>query len=199
MLVLAVAVPYLALLASGPARMRLPSAWKRWLLAAVAEEELELREAIHPRRGGRADALAALAAVGLVVGASIVMEHTGSRLGSRHSVAPILIGALLLAAVTSLPNAVAGVYLAARGRGAAALSTSLNSNAINVLAGLLLPTTLLGIAAPSTQTTFIAAGYLGMTVLVLATSYAGRGLRRDAGAAILLAYAGFVAALIVIA
>ena len=50
----------------------------------------------------------------------------------------------MLAAVTSLPNAVAAVYLASRGRGAAMLSTTLNSNALNVAAGLLLPATITG-------------------------------------------------------
>ena len=41
--------------------------------------------------------------------------------------------------MTSLPNAVAAVYLARRGRGAAVLSIALNSNAINIVAGLLYP------------------------------------------------------------
>ena len=44
-----------------------------------------------------------------------------------------------------LPNSVAAVYLAARGRGAAMLSTTLNSNALNVTAGLLLPATIAGL------------------------------------------------------
>ena len=50
-----------------------------------------------------------------------------------HGVPPIVIGGLVLAAVTSLPNAVAAVYLARRGSGTAVLSTALNSNALNVL------------------------------------------------------------------
>jgi hypothetical protein len=41
--------------------------------------------------------------------------------------------------VTSLPNAASAVYLAVRGRDAATLSIALNSNAINVTAGQLLP------------------------------------------------------------
>ena len=55
-------------------------------------------------------------------------------------------GALVLAGVTSLPNAVSALYLAVRGRGAATLSIALNSNAINVTAGLLLPGVSLGSA-----------------------------------------------------
>jgi cation:H+ antiporter len=180
-------------------RLPLPSAWCRWLLAAVKEEELDLEDAVHPRRGQPRDALVAVIAVVIVVGASVAMEQAAAELGSRHGVPEILIGGLVLAAVTSLPNAVAGVYLAAHGRGAATLSTSFNSNAINVLAGLLIPTTLLGIAAPSATTTYIALSYLGMTMLVILTSYAQRGLRRSAGIAIVAAYAVFVAVLVALA
>jgi cation:H+ antiporter len=198
----AVMAPYLALLAArrdSLEALALPDRWRRWLVAAVSEEELELEPAIHPRRGGRRDVVLALVAVAVVVGASIVMERTGAELGSRRGVPPIVVGALVLAAVTSLPNAVAGVYLAARGRGAAALSTSLNSNAINVLAGLLIPTTVLGIAAPSGQESYIAGSYVAMTVLVLAMSYAAGGLRRSAGVVIVIAYVAFAAVLVAIA
>jgi len=54
----------------------------------------------------------------------------------RYAVTDIVPGALVLALVTSLPNAVTAVYLARRGRGATVPSTALNSNAINVTAGL---------------------------------------------------------------
>ena len=60
--------------------------------------------------------LSALAVL-TVVAASIAMEKSASRLGARHHVPDIVVGGLVLAAVTSLPNAVAAVYLARRGRG----------------------------------------------------------------------------------
>ena len=65
-----------------------------------------------------------------------------------HRIAGIVVGGLVLAAVTSLPNAVAGVYLAGRA-GAAMLSTTLNSNTFNVVLGLLLPAAFIGLARPS--------------------------------------------------
>lgn len=173
------------------ARLALPASWTRWLAAAIGEEEAELEVAIDPPRGHSRDLLLALAATAVVVGASVAMEQSGAKLGARHGVSEIIVGALVLAAVTSLPNAVAGVYLAMRGRAAAALSTAFNSNAINVLAGLLIPTTLIGIAAPSGPTTFVTASYLAMTVLVIASSYAGRGLRRGAGTVIVALYVVF--------
>src|SRR5262249_48880250 len=140
--VLLVLVPYIALLGVRHDRLRrigLPAAWARWARSAVVEEELELEAAIHPQRGRSRDGVVAAVAVAVVVGASIVMEQTASKLGVRHGVPGIVVGALVLAAVTSLPNAVAAVYLAARGRGEATLSIALNSNAINVVAGLLVP------------------------------------------------------------
>jgi Ca2+/Na+ antiporter len=63
-------------------------------------------------------------------------------MGSRFVIPEIVVGGLVLAAVTSLPNAVAAIYLAARGRGAATLSTALNSNTLNVAIGLLVPAAL---------------------------------------------------------
>ncbi len=199
LLVTAVLVPYIVILAvrhERLARLRLPAPWTGWLIAAISEEELELEVAIHPRRGHARDALLAAGAVAVVVGASIAMERTASELGTRHDVPAIVVGALVLAGVTSLPNAVAAVYLGMRGRGAAVLSTALNSNALNIFAGLMIPTTLLGLGPPSGQTTFVAAAYLAMTVLALVLAYLHRGLRRRAGLVIIAAYLAFAVTLV---
>jgi cation:H+ antiporter len=179
-------------------RLRLPAASTDWLVAAVSEEEQELEVAIHPRRGHARDVAVALAAVAVVVGASIAMERAASELGSRHAVPGIVTGALVLAGVTSLPNAVAAVYLARRGRGTAVLSTALNSNAFNVLAGFLIPTAILGQGSASGQAVFVTASYVAMTGLALTCAYLGRGLRRAAGVVILLAYVAFAVALVAI-
>ena len=147
-----VLVPYVAVLGMRRARLeglRLPAGWVRWLVAAVHEEETELAEAIRPRRGTWRDAVTAVAALIAVVGASTVMEVAATAVGRRHAVADIITGGLVLAVVTSLPNAVSAVYLARRGRGAAVLSTALNSNAINVVAGLLIPACLAGLGPGS--------------------------------------------------
>lgn len=197
-LALAAYVVILGLRVERLARMRLPAAWTRWLSAAVREEELELEVAIHPRRGEARDGVLAAVAVLVVVGASVAMERTASELGTRHAVPEIVTGAVVLAAVTSLPNAVAAIYLAARGRGAAVLSTALNSNAINVLAGFLLPGTLVGLGARSGQTTFVAASYAGLTAFTLVGAYVASGLRRAPGALVIAAYLAFVAALLAI-
>jgi len=75
----------------------------------MAEEELELSAAIHPRRDRSVDVVVGSIALAVVVTASVVMERAASTLGRRFSVPDIVVGTLVLAAVTSLPNAVAAV------------------------------------------------------------------------------------------
>jgi cation:H+ antiporter len=198
-LVLVVLVPYAVLLgARRPTieRLRPLGRWSAWLSKAVTEEERELEEAIRPRRGRPIDTVIALGALAVVVVASVAMEQGASTLGVRYGIAEIVVGGLVLAAVTSLPNAVAAVYLARRGRGAAALSTALNSNAINVTAGLLIPATIVGLSKPSASGLLIAGWYLGLTAVTLLLAYAFRGLHRSAGWTIIALYALFLAALL---
>ena len=189
---------YAVLAGASPARLErlgLPQEWLAWLRSAVAEEEAELADAIRPQPGTRRDALEAAGAVLVVVTASVVMERSAVAVGTRLAVPQIVTGALVLAAVTSLPNAVAAVYLAARGRGAATLSTALNSNALNVTAGLLIPGAVIGLARPAASSTLTAAWYAGLTVAALAFAYRDRGLGRP-GVLIVAAYLAFAAALL---
>jgi cation:H+ antiporter len=200
-LILAAAVlaPYVALLGvrgDRIARLPLPRAWARWLIRALAEEELEIEAAVHPAPGGRRDAAVALFAMLVVVGSSIGMERAAATFGTRHAIPEIVIGGLALAGVTSLPNAVAAVYLAMRGRGAATLSTAMNSNALNVAVGLLLPATIVGLSARSGPATLIAAWYLGLTAFALLSAYRASGLRRAHGVLIICAYLAFVGVLL---
>jgi cation:H+ antiporter len=179
---------------TGP--LRLPPRWAAWLRAAVTEEEVELEEAIRPIQGRRQDAVVAAVALVVVVVASVVMEQAAASLGRRYAVPEIVVGGLVLAAVTSLPNAVAAVYLAGRGRGAATLSTALNSNTLNVVAGLLLPGALIGLGPPSGQAELVTIWYAALTLAVLALAYRHRGLSRRSGLLIIAAYAAFVVSVV---
>jgi cation:H+ antiporter len=163
---------------------------------AVHEEELELEAGPHPGRAHRGDvATAALAAV-VVIAASVAMERAATELGARHAVPGIVVGGLVLAGVTSLPNAVAAVYFALHGRGAVVLSTALNSNAINVLVGLLAPAALFGLGSPAGAETFLAGAYAVLTMGALVVAYLTRGLQRWAGAVVVAGYAAVVAVLL---
>lgn len=181
----------------GLARLRLPRPWIAWLRSAVAEEEAELEEAIRPPRGRWQDVIVAAASLLVVVAASVTMERGASALGSRFAIPEIVVGGLVLAAVTSLPNAVAAVYLAARGRGAATLSTALNSNTLNIALGLLLPAAVIGLGMPSGQTVLITMWYIGLTAVMLAFAYRDRGIRRLTGILVIAAYGVFTGSLLV--
>ena len=197
-LVLLAFVPYVAYSAEHPAvraQLHLPGRWSDWLARALAEEEAELAVAIRPRRGDHRDAGVALVAVIVVVAASAVMEQAATTLGADAGLPAIVVGGLVLAAVTSLPNAVAAIYLASRGRGAATLSTAFNSNAFNVIVGLLIPVALLGLARPSGDALFVALSYLALTGVSVALALRGRGLDRRAGSVIIVSYLVFAGVL----
>jgi cation:H+ antiporter len=167
-----------------------------WLSDAVDEEALELVSAIRPHRGRPIDAATALGSLVIVVIASVAMERGATSLGHHFHVADAVIGALVLAAVTSLPNAVSAIYLARMGRGAAAFSTALNSNNLNVVVGLLIPSVIVGLAATSFAGNFTSISYVVLTALVLVFAFVKSGLTRRAGSLILAAYVLFVACLL---
>jgi Ca2+/Na+ antiporter len=189
---------YLVVLGTGLKGRRLPGPIRaaRWLQAAAAEEEAEMEEGIRPPAGGPLDAAVAAVSLVVVIVSSVVMEHAAVSLGHTWSVPDIVIGALVLGAVTSLPNTVAAIYLVRRGRGAATFSTALNSNNLNIVAGLLIPAVILGISQPSGQSELVAAWCAGLTVLTVALSYRGRGLSRAAGWVIIAGYVAFAASVV---
>ncbi|HLG91681.1 MAG TPA: hypothetical protein VKY15_01730 [Acidimicrobiales bacterium] len=193
---LAGVLAYLAVVAA-PGRVAglpLPGPWRRFLVAAVSEARAELAPAVRPPRPGAHGPVAALAATAVVV-ASVAMERAATDLGRRLGLGELVVGAVVLAAVTSLPNAVAAVYLATRARAAATLSEAMNSNTVNTLAGLLVPGALAGVAGPLPHAWLLGGWYAGMTAATLALVAAGRGLGRLGASAVVVAYLAFVAQL----
>ncbi len=172
-------------------RLPVPKAFARWLSLAVNEEEAEIGLSIRPSRGRPIDCVVALGALVVVVLASIAMEHAASKLGQHFHIAAAVVGGIILAAVTSLPNAVAAIYLAGRGRAAAALSAALTSNNLNIFAGLLIPGAIVGLASPSFSGNLTAISYLALTTVVLVLAFTFRGLGRRSGAVIIAGYVGF--------
>jgi cation:H+ antiporter len=192
-LALAVLTPYVYVSAvhpSGRSALALPPRLRSWLAGAVAEEEQELSEAIHPGHSSPRDATAAVLALAVVLAASAALERSATALGARYAVPGVITGAIVLAAVTSLPNAVAAIFLARRGRASATLSEAFNSNTLNVLAGLLIPAVI--IASPDLgSATRIAIWYGLLTAATIALALAGRGINRRSGALIIAAYLVF--------
>jgi cation:H+ antiporter len=197
-LALVVLAPYVYVSAahpSGRTSLPIPPRLRFWLAEAVAEEELELAGTIHTEKGGAPDAVTAILSLAVVLAASVAMERSAATLGARYAVPGIITGGIVLAAVTSLPNAVAAVFLARRGRASATLSEAFNSNTINVLAGLLIPAVI--IATPGLGGGLrIAIWYGILTAVTVALALAGRGINRRSGALIIFAYLVFAVTLI---
>jgi len=196
LLALVVFGPYVAVCGwpASARRVGVPERASRWLERAVLEEEDELRPAIQPGRGDRRDVVLGVGALAVVIGSSMLMERAATAAGDHFAVPDLVTGAVVLAAVTSLPNAVAAVYLARRGRGAAVLSEALNSNNLNVVLGLLVPGAIVGVATAG-GAVLAAAFALALTLLALSLAGARRALGRRDGSAILVGYAAFLAAL----
>jgi hypothetical protein len=72
----------------------------------------------------------------------------------------------------------------------------MNSNALNVAVGLMIPGIVLGLGASSGETVLVAGWYLGLTVFVLLAAYAAHGLRRWHGSLIVAGYIVFAAVLV---
>jgi len=200
---LAFFVPYVVVAAVPPSRLPLPATVKLWLGEAVEEEAEDVAQAYVPPASSRwaPAALTAAVASGIVVLASALMEHAASVGGARLGAPQVIVGGTVLAAVTSLPNAVGAVYLARAGRGAAVLSEAMNSNTINVVGGFVLPALLgdLVISQVGAGVVFAGAAYVVLTGTAIGLGYTFKGLGRGSGVVLIVAYIVFVAALAVIA
>ena len=194
-LVLVAVLPYVAISGVTPSRLRkmgLPDRVVRWIGRAVAEEEEELSSAIRATTAKPIDFVVAGICLAVVVVASIVMEHAAQNIGQRFGLSALVIGGVVLAAVTSLPNAVGAIVLASRGLGSAVLSEAMNSNMLNIVLGLFLPGMFIGLARPTSGSTFVVAFYAGLTLICLSIALVRRGLSRLDGFVIVGGYAVFV-------
>jgi cation:H+ antiporter len=101
-------------------------------------------------------------------------------------------GLLILAVVTSLPNMSTAIRLARQGRGDATVSETLNSNNINLVGGIVIPATILGVGSVPGG---VSADLIWLVLLTAGTLVAlsrHRGMGRLAGVALAGAYVAFV-------
>jgi cation:H+ antiporter len=192
---------YCVLLAVPPRRLRhlARPAWAaRWLgeLSGQIHPSARVESHIRAAKGWRPVWLIA-PALAVIVGGSVLMVTTVVLLGDRWHVPAVVTGTILLAGVTSLPNLYAAVRLAQRRAGATLVSEALNSNTLNLVAGLGLPAIVLGAAtlrggaAPASF-----AWLVGLTAAALALTILQRGLTRPGSLALIAGYAAFVAFLL---
>jgi cation:H+ antiporter len=189
LIVLAVLTPYVVVSSLHETRRaRLPTPLRQ----AVSEEQRDARRDDYAGPGGLYDALIVVPALAGVVGGATGMVYAAQRLGDRWDISDVIVGTIVLAALTGIPNMLAAVRLALHGRGAACVSESLNSNNANILVGLCVPALVLGIGSVSGLARFSAAAMVAMTVTAIVLAYGGGGLTRREGWAIIALYAVFV-------
>lgn len=167
----AVFVPYIALLARQP------------------RGEARARHSL--REGGQVLGIL-LFALGLIVAGSVGAVRSATDLAHAWSVPDALVGVVVLAILTSLPNAWTGVRFGLQGRGSALTSEALNSNSINLVAGLALPAALGSLTTFSGLDVFDLSWLVAMTTAALVLFGTRNGAGRTAGAFLILLYAAFL-------
>jgi len=189
-LVAAVLVPYLTIIGLGPARS--PRALRRFFGAPHRPDHV-----LAPGERLLMPALTLLPALAIIVAGSTGMVDAALRLAHRWSVPDVIVGIVVLAVLTSIPNAFTALRLALQSRGAALVSDTLNSNTTNLVFGISVPALFITVGSTSVLTGFDLGWLLLMNVAVLALLARVRGVGRSEGMAILLLYAVFVAVQIV--
>jgi len=182
---------------SHAAGLGLPAAPTRFLEAAVGTARRPRRERAAVGHAVSRDVAWLGLLLTLVVASSAGAVHTAAALGTYWGISQGVIGTLVLAALTSIPNVVAAVHLAREGRGAAVVSESLNSNTLNILAGLCLPALLVGFAAASPLIVFASLWLLGMKVVALVATSRRNGLHRFGGLLLIAMYLVFAGVVLV--
>jgi cation:H+ antiporter len=134
-----------------------------------------------------------LPAVGLIVLGSIGMVQSATDLSDRWHVSKAIVGILILAVLTSLPNAFTAIRLGLSGRGAALVTETVGSNTINLVGGILLPALIVGLAGGSRLVDFNFVWLLGMTCVALVLLSRTVGIDRRGGALLVVLYGIFVA------
>lgn len=167
----------------------------------AAFDRMEAVEEVVPHRGqangkGPAGLFVSLAtAIGglvvVVVGGKFLVD-SAVNIASAAGISETVIGLTIVAVGTSLPELVTSVIAAFRRHGDVALGNVLGSNIYNILGiggltALIAPTDV-----PEAITRFDAPVMIGVSIVLLAMCYTGRGLSRAEGAALIAGYVAYV-------
>jgi cation:H+ antiporter len=208
-LLLLIFVPYVYFLAAGSkviARVPLPPLWKQYLIHACDDSkraigrtgkvnDLRVRQRSEPEGEvivtSWKPVLWVLPAICLVVAGSIGLIRSATALGQGWLPQPVL-GTFVLAALTGLPNSVTAVRLARHGRGAAVITETFNSNTINIMVGLMLPTLIIGQGTLNPLTLLDIFALLLLTAIAAILTAQGGKLTRKRGIVLIALYLVFV-------
>jgi cation:H+ antiporter len=134
-----------------------------------------------------------LPAIAAIAGGSALMVNMALLLGRRWHLSSALLGTVVLAALTSLPNAYAAVRLGLRRNGPAVVSEAFNSNTLNLLAGISLPALFIGGVAAAQGAGRDLVWLLAMTLAAIAIGALRQEFGRLSGVFLIAIYAAFLA------
>jgi cation:H+ antiporter len=131
--------------------------------------------------------------VALIIAGSAGMVQAALTLGPDWGISHALLGTLVLGPLTSIPNAMTGIRLGLASRAEALVGETLNSNALNLAFGVIVPGLFVTLAASSDTDRLELWWLVGATALTLLLLARRRGLGRAGGVLLIAAYGGFVA------
>ena len=158
--------------------------------AAVAFRR-ELEERTHPPHVDVRALLLIPPMLAVIVLGSIGMVHAALRLGDAAGMPKVLVGVLVLAVVTSLPNAYTGVRLGRARRGSALVSETMNSNTINLVGGLAIPALFVTASVRSGLERADGIWLLAATALAVGLLSPRRGMGRMGGVLLVASWVAF--------
>jgi cation:H+ antiporter len=144
-----------------------------------------------PRREVVGPMLVIPPAVAAIVLGSIGMVHSALTLADRWGLSDAVVGAVLLAVLTSLPNAYTGIRLGRARRGAALVSETMNSNTINLVGGLAIPALFVTLGGFSALAVVDFSWLLVVTAVAILLLFRRTGMGMRGGVVLVAAWVGF--------
>jgi cation:H+ antiporter len=135
--------------------------------------------------------------IALIIAGSFGMVQAALSLGADWHIANTVLGVLILAPLTSLPNAVTAIRLGLAGRSAALVGETFNSNSINLGVGVIGPSVFVTFTALTSVGKQQLGWLLAMTVATLVLLAGRRGMGRSGAAVLILLYFAFAAGTLV--
>jgi cation:H+ antiporter len=190
-----VVAAYLVLIVAGPqllGRARPASGLIRHLSRAVTQRRRPERSPASPSDPTHYLLGLIVLDVALIIAGSTGMVQAALTLGGRWGISSGVLGVMILAPLTSVPNALTGLRLGLADRGAALVGETFNSNAINLGAGVIVPALFVTLTALSSTGELQLAWLMAMTLVTVLLLGRRGGLHRSEAAVIVALYLGFL-------
>jgi cation:H+ antiporter len=193
-LLLVIMLPYVTLLALSPGHLRrMPLPGVKALATSLYREDAGCQDEPGDVPRDWKPVWMALPALAAIIGGSIEMVQAALSLGQTWHIPSAVTGALVLAALTGLPNVYAALRLAQQGRGGAVVSETLNSNTLNLLIGITIPALVFGLGRGGSASVLEVWWLLGLTLIALFLMYRKERLSRRDGIIVIALYLLFAA------